>query len=139
MSGFNVEELRSLIIRNPLKAVAFLLFLLFLISFFTSDEPKTDPPETFIPNANHIVLVYADWCPHCQNFKPEWRKFRKMARNMPKLRTSELDVDDKTNKAMIKSLGVKTYPTVVMITPSGQKIKYSGDRSSVDLLRWAGN
>lgn len=139
MAGFSAEELLSQIIRNPLKAAAFLVFLILVISIFTSDEPKTDPPETFVPNANHVVLVYTDWCPYCQEFKPEWRKFRKMARNMPKLRTSELDAEDKTNKAMIKSLGVKTFPTVVMITPSGQKIKYGGDRSSVDLLRWAGN
>ena len=132
-------DLMSTVVRNPFKFGAFLVFLVFFVSIIMASEPKTDPPETFVPNANHVVLVYADWCPHCQNFKPEWRKFRKMARNMPKLRTSELDVDDKTNKAMIKSLGVKTYPTVVMITPSGQKIKYNGDRSSVDLLRWAGN
>ena len=115
------------------------VFLIVLLFNIFKGEPKTDPPETFVPNANHVVLVYADWCGHCQKFKPEWRKFRRMARNMPKLRTSELDVDDKTNKAMIKSLDANTFPTVVMIKPTGEKIKYSGDRSSVDLMRWAGN
>ena len=119
-----------------------ILFVIILISYLISsytEEDKTDPPETFVPNANHIVLVYADWCGHCQKFKPEWKKFRKLARSVSNIRTSELDVDDKTNESMIKSLGVDTFPTVIMIRPSGDRQVYSGDRSSVDLLRWAGN
>ena len=25
-----------------------------------------------------VVLYYADWCPHCHNFMPEWQKLTQM-------------------------------------------------------------
>ena len=125
--------------REDYFGIVLVLVLVLYLLYNYSEPEKTDPPETFVPNSNHIVLVYADWCGHCQKFKPEWRKFRRMARNDPKIRTSELDVEDKVNTTMIKSMGVATFPTVIKIKPSGDRQTYTGDRSSVDLLRWAGN
>lgn len=34
-----------------------------------------------IQRGNIIVLIYADWCPHCVEFKPEWERFKKSMRS----------------------------------------------------------
>jgi len=119
--------------------IALLTYIVAMMSTGMAKSSTTDSPETFVSGANHIVLIFADWCGHCQKFKPEWMKFKTMARGIPMIRTSELDVDNKNNDGMIKSLGVNSFPTIIKIRADGSKERYSGDRSSVDLLQWAGN
>ena len=32
-------------------------------------KPLPEPEDT-------IVLIYANWCPHCQSMKPQWNKLK---------------------------------------------------------------
>lgn len=36
-----------------------------------------------------VVLVFAEWCPHCVSFRPEWRKFAGSTRR----RVAAIDTD----------------------------------------------
>lgn len=60
-----------------------------------------------------MVLVYADWCGHCQTFKKDiWSKLSAMPNRkvpMAQVKAEELD------KTPLKSANVDGYPTVMMV------------------------
>lgn len=60
-----------------------------------------------------MVLVYADWCGHCQHFKPEWKSLANLpSRNVPMISIR----DDVFNASPLNtSLKVEGYPTVAVV------------------------
>lgn len=60
-----------------------------------------------------MVFVYADWCGHCQRFKPEWKNLEKMpSRNVPMVSIR----DDVFSKSPLKeNVEVDGYPTVAIV------------------------
>lgn len=40
------------------------------------DSSSAKSLDDAIKRGNIIVLIYADWCPHCVQFKPEWARFK---------------------------------------------------------------
>ncbi len=63
-----------------------------------------------------LVLVYADWCGHCQHFKPDWRSLEKLpSRNMPMVSIK----DDVFPKSPLNNMvTAEGYPTVAVVKPS---------------------
>jgi thiol-disulfide isomerase/thioredoxin len=60
-----------------------------------------------------LVLVYADWCGHCQRFKPDWKSLGNMpSRNVPMVSIR----DDVFPKSPLQSMmSVDGYPTVAVV------------------------
>ena len=60
-----------------------------------------------------MVFVYADWCGHCQSFKPEWKNLERMPnRNVPMVSIR----DDVFPKSPLKeNVEVDGYPTVAIV------------------------
>jgi thiol-disulfide isomerase/thioredoxin len=80
------------------------------------------------PSADECVvaLFYADWCPHCVNFKPIFQKAKDTMTNKPctasnlkgkKLRFEMVDCE--ACPALAKQYSVNGYPTVKLITGEG--------------------
>ena len=70
-----------------------------------------------------VALFYADWCPHCVNFKPIFQKAKDTMTNKPctaanlkgkKLRFEMVDCE--AYPALAKQYSVSGYPTVKLIT-----------------------
>lgn len=61
-----------------------------------------------------LVLVYADWCGHCQHFKPEWRNLaNSRTRNMAMVSVR----DDVFPKSPLNSLVTpEGFPTVAVVS-----------------------
>lgn len=63
-----------------------------------------------------LVLVYADWCGHCQHFKPDWRSLEKLpSRNMPMVSIRDDVFSQSPLNNMVTAEG---YPTVAVVKPS---------------------
>lgn len=104
-----------------LLGVAFLIYYLVVRSNegFESGEPQLTPD----PSECVVALFYADWCPHCQHFKPVFYKAKEMMEkktcSADKLKGKTLrfvSVDCEAYPALAKQYNVNGYPTVKLIT-----------------------
>ena len=106
-------------------------------SSMTGVAPTGAPTQTHAggerqdPSSGSIVGVFATWCGHCVDFKPEWEKF---VASSP-VPTKQLDAD--ADAAEIAKLGVKSYPTVLHVTKDGMSHEYAGKRDAASLVEWA--
>jgi thiol-disulfide isomerase/thioredoxin len=89
----------------------------------------------------YVTLYYADWCGHCQTFKPEWFKF-KAAYNKYKdeiknkykmeLIINEYENDEYPEKATNDN--VEGFPTI-KIKYNDKTDDYIGDRTAIGLFK----
>ena len=78
-----------------------------------------------------VALFYADWCPHCVAFKPDFMKARKDmngSKHQGKKLRLEL-VDCVANKTIASENSVSGFPTVKIFTDDNKSSEYSGERS----------
>jgi len=91
--------------------------------------------EKFSEDVKKVFFIYADWCGHCTRFKPEWDKFKEeSAKN--NVKAFALNVDDESNTAFIEMNKVSSFPTIIVSKGSGEKVKYEGERTAEDLMKF---
>jgi len=86
-----------------------------------------------------VALFYADWCGHCQSFKPEFEKAMEKLNGQTdnkgnKLRLVKIDCD--VEKALAKEYDVSGYPTVKILYDDGTVTEYGGERSYEGLNKY---
>ena len=106
----------------------------------TSVDPKCTYDQTTDASPNRVVLYYADWCPHCTKFKPEF--FVAAASAV----TDGLDaafltvnVDKQAQGSdCMNYKGVSGFPTVLLERngTSPPFMAYNGNRNAKDLVAW---
>lgn len=71
-----------------------------------------------------LVLVYADWCGHCQRFKPMMEKLE----NMPgrTIQTARIR-DDVFPSSPISSAKIEGYPTLMLVKKSGEVATFQNE------------
>jgi thiol-disulfide isomerase/thioredoxin len=102
--------------------VVLCLALLFLIW-----RGNNNVSEGFAEKGPEFVMIYADWCGHCQKAKPDFDELAK---------ASPLNIG--TNKVYLrgvngesdegKLLKVEGYPTFRLYKPDGRMVEYTGGR-----------
>ena len=81
-----------------------------------------------------LIFAYADWCGHCQNFKPIWNQFKTKYAKILDIREVNADKD----KAVIQNMGVRGFPTIVMLH-NGTKHEFEGPRTVQGLENFVKN
>ena len=78
-----------------------------------------------------VALFYADWCPHCVAFKPDFLKAKStMDGSESKGKTLRLElVDCVENKTIASENNVSGFPTVKIFTDDNKSSEYGGERS----------
>ena len=86
-----------------------------------------------------IELFYADWCGHCQTFKPVWKKLKE---ELDKHKISHGEYESakipKENFSQDVLDKIKGYPTMLITTNDGEKKEYDGARTFNDILEALG-
>jgi thiol-disulfide isomerase/thioredoxin len=93
------------------------------INITTPDKYKK--LETLIKNKEPVLVLYrAEWCGHCQEFKPMWNNFTKIA----KIKTAEIETNDFYLLGSTPEHQVNSYPTLKLFT-NGKVINFDEDRN----------
>lgn len=103
-------------------------------------DPQCVYDEAQAASSNRLVLYYADWCPHCTHFKPEFTEARTQASNLG-LDVAFVSVNvDKQGKGSecLSVKGVTGFPTVQLERDgtSPPYVTYNGRRNAKDLVEW---
>lgn len=90
-----------------------------------------------------LGLVYADWCGHCEAFKPEWTKIEDVFRNDPSINVVKINDADTEKAAKLAEidpeLKADAYPTIFK-KKEGEPVEYykgDGERTSEAVIAWA--
>lgn len=74
-----------------------------------------------------FILFHWSKCGHCKKMMPEWNKFE--SKYNGHINVGKVEKDD--DPALIEKMGVKGYPTIMMLDENNNKIAdYSGERTS---------
>ena len=91
-----------------------------------------------------IILVYADWCGHCNALRPIWNKFIKTL-NKDKYNIIEINSDEQQtgidkikNDYNVDDIRVEGYPTIGHIYQNNF-YSYNGERNLDKLKSWVAN
>lgn len=81
-----------------------------------------------------ILFFHANWCGHCQAFKPEWGDFETWAgQNGQKVQAVEGD----SNPELCKKYNIEGYPTVLKVDANGELLEeYQGPRTADGLKQF---
>ncbi len=67
-------------------------------------------------NSATVVLLYAEYCPACRDFKPT---FKNVLAKETQIKSVSLNVDEVSNKDLIKELDLKAIPTTMFFKKDG--------------------
>lgn len=78
-----------------------------------------------------LVIAKADWCGHCRKAAPEFARLKEASPltlgNGKKVIVEELDADK--DKDAVSALGVKGFPSLMLVKPGGEQVEYPGERT----------
>ena len=106
-------------------AIAFALHWVwknYWLEHFNGESPKS-------VGTLRCTMYYVDWCPHCNDAKPEWDRiidlFHGKTLNGKKILVTKIDCVKNADEA--KRLGINGYPTF-KFDLDGRQMDFSGDR-----------
>lgn len=70
-----------------------------------------------------LVFVYADWCGHCQRYKPFWKKLEQEPNRSINMAAVRDDMIPKTSLTQ-RAQPVNSYPTVLLIGENGKAVNF---------------
>ena len=116
---------------NPLVPEAFDNFSDLMENLEGNAQTVEHVDEILASTTPSLVMFYADWCPHCQDVKPDMEKLiNEFNTQGSKVNVAMIDADKFKNK--VGNYNVAGYPTIKFF-PNGPKnyskfVDYSGNR-----------
>ena len=77
-----------------------------------------------------LILFYADWCGHCQQFKPIWKEIKEKNLNI-----NYIEYNDEINANKINEFGVQGFPTIIL-KKGDNLIRFEEERTSNKLIEF---
>ena len=89
-----------------------------------------------------VGKVYANWCGHCQNLKPEWKALKKSL-STSRVQFIEIEESESAKRAHFEKknktqLNVNGFPTIFKIQHGKPVQYYTGPRTADAMRAWIG-
>jgi thiol-disulfide isomerase/thioredoxin len=113
--------------------------LVILIALLVALRYRTAAFEGFAADGTEVIIAKASWCGHCKAAMPEFEKL--VASPIALKDGSKATVtmlDDAADKEKIAGLGVKGYPTI-LVMHKGERLEYPGDRTAAAVTEFVQN
>lgn len=91
-----------------------------------------------------LCYHFAEWCAHCQQFKPTWSKIKKYC-SKNNIEFVEINHTDKDNIVVYPECNLKStnkingFPTILFESIDGKIVEYQGNRDYDNLLYFIKN
>lgn len=93
--------------------------------YITNNETRSTPG---------MLLIWADWCPHCHDFLPKYKQMCKQLGDEFKCASIEHKEFAKSNQ-LSSALDFKYFPTIKFFDQHGKIVgTYEGNRQASDIL-----
>jgi thiol-disulfide isomerase/thioredoxin len=81
-----------------------------------------------------FILIHADWCGHCQHYKPTWNDFEKTPGRTANIASIHYDMMEKV--PAIANAKIQGYPSVIKVEPNGniEEYKVPGSQETTNAL-----
>ena len=79
-----------------------------------------------------FVLIYADWCGHCQRYKPMWESLSRTPGRIANMAAVRDDMFPKVSK--ISNAKIQGYPSVIKVSPNGSIEEYNVNGESTNAI-----
>lgn len=107
---------------------------------FTASPPLTAESRDAIPKVEALihsgpltfVLIYADWCGHCQRYKPQWEKLAQTPGRVANMVAVRDDIFPEV--PTIAKAKIAGYPSVIKVSPNGSIEKYNVGGKSTNAM-----
>lgn len=101
------------------------------VKMLTPKDFEEKEPWKLKSKDNTAVILYTNWCPHCVNTKPEWKKFAELNKNIT---VAAFDCEKyKGHTDRIRKM-VEGYPTIIFYKNGEPRHKYAGNRTASKLM-----
>jgi len=83
-------------------------------------------------NIPTLTLIKAEWCGHCQRFKPEWEELQKTYNEV------QYKTIDSENKEQLSKYEFKGFPSIFLEINDNPKsyIEYNGTRTKEQIIKF---
>ena len=86
-------------------------------------------------NGKTLIFFKANWCGHCNRFKPVWDEFvTECKNNNESTQLLELDIDKEESKPIMEKHNVKGFPHVVLTADNQEDVVFTKNRTKEDLI-----
>ena len=125
----NMDNMIDFINKNGFLIIILLQIInIFIVLNICLDNTKPNP--ILGGNNNNEIYVfkffYADWCPHCRNFKSIWNDLKE---NYKSDKIKFEDVDCVANENIAEQSNIEGFPTLRLYSTDNKYDEYNGSRS----------
>jgi thiol-disulfide isomerase/thioredoxin len=131
----------SIVKRNKMISLG-LVFVLVLIAVgigLMKYKKQHSNKEHFGGAKKTLYFFRAEWCGHCQRFKPVWDEFvhdAMTSNDFPNIEIVELDIDKEESKPLMQKHNVHGFPHVVLAEEGKSDIVFNEARTKEALQQF---